>query len=163
MTGSVFETILDEHSGLVSRIVATFEANAAARDDLQQEVTLALWRAAPSWRGDCTLRTFVARVTHNVCVTHVRQAVREPRRAELTDTLHSQDEGPEQSVSRADLTRRLAAAVATLPNGLREVAMLTLEGFSSKEIAETLGINEGAVYTRSNRAKAALRELMVKQ
>jgi DNA-directed RNA polymerase specialized sigma24 family protein len=38
-----------------------------------------------------------------------------------------------------------------------------LEGFSVAEIAQTLGINEGTVYTRSNRAKAALRELMVKQ
>jgi RNA polymerase sigma-70 factor (ECF subfamily) len=52
MIESVFETILREYSGLVSRIVRTFEANAAARDDLRQEVTLALWRAAPSWRGD---------------------------------------------------------------------------------------------------------------
>lgn len=163
MAGSVFDTILDEHSGLVSRIVATFEANAAARDDLRQEVTLALWRVAPSWRGDCTLRTFVARVTHNVCVSHVRRAVRQPRHADLSDTLHSHDEGPEEFASRADITRRLTAAVASLPNGLREVAMLTLDGFSMQEIAQTLGINEGAVYTRSSRAKVALRELMVNQ
>jgi RNA polymerase sigma-70 factor (ECF subfamily) len=61
------------------------------------------------------------------------------------------------------MNRRLTAAVASLPKGLREVAILMLEGFSVAEIAQTLGINEGAVYTRSNRAKAALRELMVKQ
>lgn len=163
MAESAFDTILDEHSGLVSRIVSTFEANAAARDDLRQEVILALWRAAPSWRGDCTLRTFVARVAHNVCVSHVRQAVRQPRYADLGDTLHSDDAGPEESASRADMTRRLTAAVAALPAGLREVAMLMLEGFSPPEIAQTLGINEGAVYTRSNRAKSALRQLMVNQ
>jgi RNA polymerase sigma-70 factor (ECF subfamily) len=61
------------------------------------------------------------------------------------------------------MTRRLTAAVAALPAGLREVAMLMLEGFSPQEIAQTLGINEGAVYTRSNRAKSALRQLMVNQ
>lgn len=163
MIESVFETILREYPGLVSRIVRTFEANAAARDDLRQEVTLALWRAAPSWRGDCTLRTFVARVTHNVCVSHVRQAIRQPKHSDLSVTLQSHDEGLEESASRADMNRRLTAAVASLPKGLREVAILMLEGFSVAEIAQTLGINEGAVYTRSNRAKAALRELMVKQ
>lgn len=163
MAGTVFDTILDEHSGLLSRIVSTFESNAATREDLRQEVIVALWRAAPSWRGDCTLRTFVARVAHNVCVSHVRQVVRQPRYADLGDTLHSGDAGPEESASRADMTRRLTAAVAALPAGLREVAMLMLEGFSPQEIAQTLGINEGAVYTRSNRAKAALRQLMVNQ
>ncbi len=163
MTESVFDTILDEHTGLISRIVATFETNSAIGDDLKQEVMLALWRAAPSWRGDCTLRTFVARVTHNVCVSHVRRAVREPGRSELSDTLPSDREGPEESVARADLSRRLTVAVATLPTGLREVATLTLEGFSTKEIAQTLGINEGAVSTRATRARAALREAMVTQ
>jgi RNA polymerase sigma-70 factor (ECF subfamily) len=165
VTESVFDTILDEHTGLISRIVATFETNSAICDDLKQEVALALalWRATPSWRGDCTLRTFVARVTHNVCVSHVRRAVREPSRSELSDTLPSDREGPEDSVARADLSRRLTAAVATLPTGLREVATLTLEGFSTQEIAQTLGINEGAVYTRATRARAALREAMVTQ
>ena len=163
MAGSVFDRILDEHTGLISRIIATFETNSATCDDLKQEVVLALWRAAPSWRGDCTLRTFVARVTHNVCVSHVRRAVREPSRSELSDTLPSDREGPEDSVARADLSRRLTAAVATLPTGLREVATLTLEGFSTQEIAQTLGINEGAVSTRATRARAALREAMVTQ
>ena len=163
MTERDFDTILEEHIGLISRIISTFETNSVICDDLKQEVALALWRAAPSWRGDCTLRTFVARVTHNVCVSHVRRAVREPKRSELSDTLPSDREGPEDSVERADLSRRLTTAIATLPAGLREVAMLILEGFSTQEIAQTLGINEGAVSTRATRARAALREAMVTQ
>ena len=162
MAGGTFDTILNEHSGLVSRIVATFETNPAARDDLRQDAILALWRAAPSWRGDCSLRTFVARVTHNVCVSHVRKAVNMPRSAGLSDTLPSHIDRPDESYAKSDLTRRLMAAVAALPSGMREVATLTLEGFSTQEIAQTLGINEGAVSTRVNRAKAALREAMVK-
>jgi RNA polymerase sigma factor (sigma-70 family) len=89
--------------------------------------------------------------------------VREPKRSEHSDTLPSDREGPEDFVERTDLSRRLTAAVATLPTGLREVAMLILEGFSTQEIAQTLGINEGAVSTRATRARAALREAMVTQ
>lgn len=161
MAGTIFDQILEEHSGLIARIVATVESNAATCEDLKQEAVLALWRAAPSWRGDCTLRTFVARVTHNVCVSHVRREVRSPKRAALSDSLPSSHAGPDEALARAQLNRKLTSAIASLPPGLRETATLFLEGFSAKEIGETLGINEGAVTTRVNRAKAALREAMV--
>ena len=55
----------------------------------------------------------------------------------------------------------MTAAVAALPGGLRDAAMLYLEGFSSQETAQALGISEAAAFTRVNRAKAALRALMV--
>ena len=162
MAGGVFDQILDEHSGLIARIVATVESNPATCEDLKQEAVIALWRAAPNWRGDCTLRTFVARVTHNVCVSHVRREVRSPKQAELSSSLRSSHAAPDEALARAQLTRNLAAAIASLSPGLRETATLFLEGFSAQEIAQTLGINEGAVATRVNRAKSALREAMVK-
>jgi RNA polymerase sigma factor (sigma-70 family) len=157
---SVFDRALDEHGGLIDRIVATFERDRTGREDLAQEVALALWRAAPSWREDCTLRTFVARVAHNVCVSHVRRATREPKRAELDAALPTDAERPDEAAMRADMGRRLVRAVADLPPALRDVAVLMLEGFSPGEIAGTLGISEGAVSTRATRAKAALRAMM---
>jgi DNA-directed RNA polymerase specialized sigma24 family protein len=44
VTESVFDTILEEHIGLISRIISTFETNSVICDDLKQEVALALWR-----------------------------------------------------------------------------------------------------------------------
>ena len=160
MAKSVFDRALDEHGGLIDRIVATFERDRTGREDLHQEVALALWRAAPSWREDCSLRTFVARVAHNVCVSHVRRVTREPRRADLDAGLATDAERPDEAAMRADMGRRLARAVADLAPALRDVAVLMLEGFSPREIAETLGIAEGAVATRASRAKAALRTMM---
>ncbi len=160
MRAKVFESALEEHGGLIDRIVATYELDRASRDDLRQDVALALWRATPSWQGDCTLRTFVARVTHNVCVSHVRRAARSPKADALDLELAADCEPPDEAAVRADLGRRLAAAVAELPRGLRDVAALLLEGFSTREIAETLGVKEGAVATRATRAKAALRASM---
>jgi DNA-directed RNA polymerase specialized sigma24 family protein len=40
------------------------------------------------------------------------------------------------------------------------VATLYLEDFSAREIAETLGISEGAVFTRVTRLREALRKVM---
>lgn len=163
LTETVFDRALGAHGGLIERIVATHERSAAAREDVKQEVALALWRAAPVWRGDCSLRTFVARVTHNVCIDHVRRVTREPRRQELSVDMRSDAEAPDEAAIRSDLGRRLSTAVADLPPALRDVAVLMLEGFSAQEIADTLGLAEGAVATRATRARAALREQLKDQ
>jgi RNA polymerase sigma-70 factor (ECF subfamily) len=147
------------HAALIDRILLGFERDPDRRQDLRQDVALALVRAAPGWRGDCSARTFVARITHNVCVSHVRGARRQPAGAPLDETLPSAEELPD-AAQRRDLGRRLEAAVAALPEGLRAVTLLQLEGLSTEEIAGTLGIAQGAVFTRLTRARAALREMM---
>lgn len=148
------------HAALIDRILTGFERDADRRQDLRQDVALALWQAAPGWRGDCSARTFVARITHNVCVSHIRSASRRPPAAALDETLPSAEEPPDAAAQRADLGRRLEAAVAALPEGLRTVTLLQLEGFSAEEIGATLGLQPGAVFTRLTRARAALRTAM---
>ena len=160
MASDIFDQALNEHAALIDRIIAGTENNPACREELRQEVALALWRAAPSWRQDSSLRTFVARVTHNVCVTHVRKASRAPKHDELSDTLLDKAQAADDAVIRADLGQRLQVAVSRLPHGMRQVATLYLDDFSAREIAETLGISEGAVFTRITRLREMLRKVM---
>ncbi|HJU39060.1 MAG TPA: sigma factor, partial [Tahibacter sp.] len=56
------ETTLREHAGMLARIAAGYASQRAARDDLVQEMSVAVWKALPAWRGDGTLKAFVARV-----------------------------------------------------------------------------------------------------
>jgi len=156
----IFNQALAEHAAMIDRIIAGMESNPACRDELRQEVALALWRAAPSWRQDCSLRTFVARVTHNVCVSHVRRAIRAPKSGQISETIQDQTEAVDDAVVRADLGRQLQVAVSRLPHGMREVATLYLDDFSAREIAQTLGISEGAVFTRITRLRELLRKMM---
>jgi len=160
VASDIFDQALAEHAAMIDRIIAGMESNPACRDELRQEVVLALFRAAPSWRQDASLKTFVARVTHNVCVSHVRRARRAPKHHELSDTVMDNAEATDDAVARADLGRRLLAEVSKLPRGMREVATLYLDDFSAREIAETLGISEGAVFTRITRLREMLRKVM---
>ena len=73
-----FDDVLRQHAGLLSRIAASYEADPALRDDLLQDMALALWRALPNWRGEAPLRAFVARVAHNRGATHVVGQMRSP-------------------------------------------------------------------------------------
>ena len=160
MGSEIFDQVLAEHAAMIDRLIAGMESNPACRDELRQEVALALWRATPSWRQASSLKTFVARVTHNVCVSHVRSASRAPKHHELSDTVMDKAEATDDAVVRADLGRRLLAEVSKLPRGMREVATLYLDDFSAREIGETLGISEGAVFTRITRLRETLRKLM---
>ena len=68
-----FERILDEHGGAISRLAYSYEPVAGIREELGQEIALAIWKALPHFRGECSERTFVFRIAHNRGLTHVRR------------------------------------------------------------------------------------------
>ena len=73
--------------------------------------------------------------------------------------LASRIPGPFEETERADVRRRLQAALATLTDVRREVVLLhDLEGWSHREIAGHLGLAEGTVRAHLFWARRALRE-----
>ena len=146
---------------MLSRIVASYEADPAQQQEVLQEISLALWQALPKFRGDGSLKAFVARVAQNRAVTHVAKAAALPRKAELDERLACAADGPEKSLEKEQQREMLLDAVRTLPLGLRQVTTLALEGFSHREIAEALGITENNATVRFARAKEALKLAMV--
>lgn len=154
------ERILREHAPMCHRLAAGHEANPERARDLAQDILVAVWRAWPAFRGQCSERTYVARIAQYRIATHVGRAVREPAFAPLTEDLVAAGFTPEDQAIHHDEHARLTDCVRGLPISLREVAVLLLEGFSSTEIAETLGITQNAVLLRAARAREALREAL---
>lgn len=154
---AVLQRILRQYAPLCRRMAAAHEANSESARDLTQEILVAVWRAWPTFRGQCSERTYVARIAQYRIATHVGRAVREPSRHPLTEDLVAPEPTPEDNVIRGDAFATLAREVRALPLSLREVAVLLLEGFSTCEIAETLGISTNAVAIRATRAREALR------
>lgn len=151
-----FAALLDGHAGLLSRIAASYEADAALRDDLLQDIALALWQALPRWRGEAPLKAFVARIAHNRGATHVIGQMRRSPGTALSEHLVDIKHRPDEYTQLEQRRRCLQDAVRQLPLGLRQAVTLALEGFSHAEIAETLGIRMNSVAVRLNRAKGAL-------
>jgi RNA polymerase sigma factor (sigma-70 family) len=73
-----FEQIEREFGPMIRRVAFSYEANAAMAEELVQDMWLALWRALPTFRGESSLRTFVARVATSCAITHVRNSIRVP-------------------------------------------------------------------------------------
>lgn len=151
------EDVLREHGAMLARIAASYEAEPTRRQDLLQEISLALWKALPRWRGEASLRTFVARVAHNRAIDHLARRCRIDE-----DELGEQHVDPVADPARnAELRQRrdgLLAAVQRLPLGQRQVVVLALEGFSQREIGQTLSVEENTVAQRLSRARRQLRE-----
>jgi len=86
-----------------------------------------------------------------------------PDRQELERQLASRDAGPEHSLLRKESAAELAAAVLRIPPRYRQVLVLhDMEELDSREVAQVMGIREGTVRVRLHRARAFLRNELVR-
>jgi RNA polymerase sigma-70 factor (ECF subfamily) len=155
-----FEQIVAEYGPLISRIAMSYESDPGLREDLTQQIFLAVWQAMPSYRHDASLKTFIARIAQNRSISFVAKQVRQPPVAEMTERVESDQPDPEQSAIETSERRRLLEATRQLPLPQRDVIILVLEGFSYPEIADMLNIAPNALALRLSRAKAALKKML---
>jgi RNA polymerase sigma factor (sigma-70 family) len=149
------EEIVEVHAAMVRRIVSVYERHPDRADDLVQDVWIAVWQALPRLNHQTALRSYIARITQNICVTHVRRAlVRQAR--PLSVTMPDPAPAPDEATAHAMRLARLVEAVRNLPDNLKAVAILYLEEMPVKDIAIALGITESNTSVRLHRAKSAI-------
>ena len=161
-----FERLMEPLEQLVWRVCWHYTGNREAAEDCGQEAMIRIWRNLANYRGDCALESWVYRIAANCCMDWLRKKKRD--RSVSMEPLAEQgfdpaDEAPgteEQAVAK-DERQRLREAVALLPDDQREALVLTqLERVSNEETAKVLGVSEGTVKSRVNRAKARLKEIL---
>jgi RNA polymerase sigma-70 factor (ECF subfamily) len=146
-----------EHGSALRRVVWGFTHASADAEDLYQTVALAIWRALPRFRGECSTRTYLFRIAHNCGITY-----RTKKRVETTAYVEMPDDAPPAgAVLDAHREREtLVASVRALPAGQRETMTLHLEGLSYREIGDVLGITEKTVSARLTRARQRLQRAL---
>jgi RNA polymerase sigma-70 factor (ECF subfamily) len=158
-----YDRILERDGAALRRVAAAYETDPSRREDLFQDICLAIWQALPRFRGESSERTFVFRIAHNRGLTHrSRHASPRALAANLEEATDLADPrpSPETEVREGQRRERLRAAVLDLPLYFRQVITLTLEGLSPKDIAEVLGITENNAAVRLSRARRALRQVL---
>ncbi len=153
------QDILLEHWPMHARLAGSYAGNAAQQDDLLQDMAIAVWQALPRWRGEGSIRAFIARVAHNRAIDALAKDHRQPV-GTLDENLPDPIADPLRQAQAGQQQEGLLAAVRSLPLGYRQVVSLSLEGFSHRETAEALGMEENAVAQRLSRARRQLRDLM---
>ncbi len=155
-----FERVVREYGAALARLAAAYAPDRADRDDLSQEILLAIWRALPRFRGESSERTFVFRVAHNRGITYRSRRRRHPPLPEEEGEVPDAGPDPAALLERARRHERLVAAVSRLPEPQRLTVLLHLEGLTHREIAGVQGTTEDNVAVRLARARKALRMLL---
>ena len=128
-------------------------------DDVLQETYVRAFRGLPGFRGRSRVGTWLYRIAYNACLDELGRAGRVVH-LPLADVAEPAD--PRPGVAETVAWRRdLAAALAELaPADRAAVVMVDAQGFGYRDAGEVLGVPEGTVASRLNRARAALRRAL---
>ena len=131
-----------------------------ARDDLVQATFLEVRRAAPSFRGTSSVKTWILGVAANVA-RHMLRAERRRRvhQARYLERITAAPELLDAQLERRKLLGRIAEALAQLPRDQQIAFILCdLEQLPGVEVARVLDIPEGTLWRRLHMARKAMRE-----
>ncbi|SRR5579859_5776020 len=152
-----FLALLQEHRAILYKVAFGYCRNREDRDDLVQEMAIQLWRSFCRYDGRVKFSTWAYRVAMNVAISHFRGEGRRIRDTlpfdEVAYELAADDSPAEKAGDNMRALRRLIDGLDELN---RALVLLYLEGYTSDEIAEIVGISPGNVTTRINRVKNEL-------
>jgi len=155
----LYQQAASDYGAALARLARGYEADPDRRQDLIQEILLAVWQSLTSFDGRCSLRTWVYRVAHNVAASYVS---REHRRnthiligLDLLETLPAANHG-ERVLDERNAFDKLLRLIQQLKPLDRQVILSYLEGMDATSISEITGISPGNVATKIHRIKVIL-------
>jgi len=152
-----FLALFHEHRAILYKVAFGYCRNREDRVDLVQEMATELWRSFGRYDGRVKFSTWAYRVAMNVAISRFRGEERRIRDTvpydQLGFELAADDPLEAEAGDNIRVLRRLIDGLDALN---RALVLLYLEGHSSEEIGEILGISPGNVTTRMNRLKTEL-------
>jgi RNA polymerase sigma-70 factor (ECF subfamily) len=150
-----FLAAIEASQGALRRIARVYASDPAEREDLFQEILLALWRARSGFRGEATFSTYLYRVALNTALLGRRRAGRRPTTIEV----EAEPSAPEAArTCESDEVEQLYRAIRALEPLDRALVLLALEERNHAEIADVTGLSVGNVAVRLSRCRERLRE-----
>ena len=71
-----FLRLLDQHGGIVRKVATGYSSGLADRHDLEQEITLQLWKSYPRYSPERPFSTWMYRIALNVAISFLRKNTR---------------------------------------------------------------------------------------
>lgn len=154
--------LYESHCDLIFRLVLRTVGNREAALDIVQETYVKAVRGLDGYRGEASIRSWLASIALNEARTWMRRKSRK-REVSLDSVPEPIERGltADAAVARAELAGRALEFIRTLPEQQRDAVLLrTTEGLPYREIAESLGTSEGSVRVSYHHGMAKLREHM---
>jgi RNA polymerase sigma-70 factor (ECF subfamily) len=156
---NAYSELIRAHSQGVLNVIYRLCGNMQVAEDAAQETFIQAWLKLRSYRPGTSLRNWLYRIAVNTAIDMLRKEKR-ILPGEIGDlNLRDSEPGPETMAAKSERTEIVQEAILALPDASRAVLVLReYEGFSYKEISESLEIPVGTVMSRLNYARKLLRE-----
>ena len=162
---ALFEILMRRHNQRIYRAARAIVKNESEVEDVMQQAYINAFTHLHQFEERAQFSTWLTRIAVNEAIGR-RQKMRvaamtendEESRPHVMETITSPHPTPEHQAYARELQRVLEEAVDGLPDTYRAVFMLRdIEGLSTSETGEGLGLGEEAVKTRLHRARAMIR------
>ncbi len=156
-----FEALVQAHARFVFKVAFAVLRNPEDAQDVVQETFFRAYRSGDAAKVE-RMRAWLARIAWRLAVDTVRKrpgGMSKTGSEELLKYLPVQTPGADQALLEGERVALLERLMRGLPREFREPLQLsTVEGMTSAEIAEVLGIAESSVRARLARARGLLKE-----
>ena len=161
---ALFELLMRRHNQRIYRAVRAILRTDDDVEDVMQQAYLNAYQHLGQFAGGAKFSTWLTRIAVNEAIGRKRKGGREAGEGDesiMISLVESNEPDPEQQANNSELRDLLEREVSALPTSFRSVIIMRdVEGLSTTETAEVLGISENNVGVKLNRAKKALTALM---
>ncbi|MBA3674956.1 MAG: RNA polymerase sigma factor [Chitinophagaceae bacterium] len=152
------ELLYNRFSPKMYTVCLRYSGNAEDARDLLQEGFIKIFKNLSKYRGDGSFEGWIRRIFVNTSIEHFRKKV---YLQDVTETQERTIEDKEWNVLDNLAEKDIMKMINELSPGYKAVFnMHVIEGYSHKEIANILGINEGTSKSQLARAKTVLRKMV---
>ena len=165
-----YELLVRKYERRIQRLIARMVRDVDLVEDIAQETFIRAYRALPQFRGEAQFYTWLYRIAVNTAKKALMQLRRDPVITEGALRVGSDEdetsspqielsseETPETVLAAKEIAATVNAAMAALPQDLRQaITLREIEGLSYEDIAEVMGCPIGTVRSRIFRAREAI-------
>jgi len=158
---AAFEALVRLHADQLHAVVLRLADDRHEAEEITQETFLRAWRGIDRFKGEARFFTWLYRIGVNEARRSSQQ--RSGLRAVTSLEQHRIDPrdpapGPAQAAEHRDVRSALEAAIGALDHDYRAPLVLRdVQGLSTAEAAEIMGLGEAAFKSRLHRARLAVR------
>ena len=165
---TAFEELVNRYERKIFRLTMNITRNREDAEDAMQDAFMKAYSHLDKFHEDSRLYTWLVRIAANEALMRLRK--RRPNQVSLDEPIDGEDDfipqqiqdwgpSPEQRYAQTEMRDILRSVIEELSPDFRVVFVLRdVEGLSTGETAEAVGISEAAVKSRLLRARLKLRQ-----
>lgn len=160
-----FRILVERYERVVAATVIRMMGPGDDAEDVGQETFIRFYRALGSFRGDASIKTYLTRIAMNLSLNALKRRRRMSARFVSRDQSGYPPPDPvtdgRATIGTTETQEAVTRAIQALKPKHRSVVVLRMiEGYSTREAAEILGIPEGTILSRLARGLDALKPLL---